>query len=130
MDAHRRWATVRQPVAADGSSLDRPLKSQQRVATTNVVSYIDTMAPSRKHQRTLTKIFEEPTRNDVRWADIEALLRALGAELSEERGARVRVALGDVKAVFHRPHPRPDTDRGALRSVRRFLDAAGIGPEE
>jgi hypothetical protein len=88
------------------------------------------MAPSRKQQRTLTMIFEEPTRRDVRWADIESLMRALGAELSEGRGSRVRVALGDVKAVFHRPHPRPETDRGALRSVRRFLEAAGFGPQE
>ena len=88
------------------------------------------MVPSRKHQRTLKKIFEELTRNDVRWADIKSLMRSLGAELSEGRGSRVRVALGDAKAVFHRPHPRPDTDRGALRSVRRFLEAAGFGPEE
>lgn len=88
------------------------------------------MAPSKKHQRTLKKIYEEPTRNDVRWADIESLMRSLGAELSEGRGSRVRVALGDAKAVFHRPHPKSETDRGALRSVRRFLDAAGIGPEE
>jgi len=88
------------------------------------------MAPSRKHDRTLEKIFEEPTRNDVRWADIESLMKALGAEVSEGRGSRVRVALRGARAVFHRPHPRPETDRGALRSVRRFLRAAGIEPKE
>jgi hypothetical protein len=88
------------------------------------------MAPSKKHRSTQSRIFEEPTRSDVRWTDIESLLKALGAELSEGRGSRVRVALGDVKAVFHRPHPRPDTDRGALKSVRRFLISAGFEPKE
>jgi len=72
------------------------------------------MAPSKKHRTTHSKIFEEPTRCDVRWADIESLLKALGAELSEGRGSRIRVALSGARAVFHRPHPRPVTDRGAL----------------
>ncbi len=94
------------------------------------MSYIDTMAPSKKHTRTLSKIYEEPTRSDVRWADIESLMKALGAELSEGRGSRVRVALRGARAVFHRPHHRPDTDRGALKSVRRFLISAGFEPEE
>jgi hypothetical protein len=95
-----------------------------------MVSYIDTMAPSRKHRRTLARIFEEPARSDVRWSDIESLLKALGAELTEGRGSRIRVALGGTKAVFHRPHPRPETDRGALRSLRRFLILAGFEPKE
>jgi len=81
---------------------------------------------NRRHQRTLLAIFEHPTRPDIRWAEIEALLEALGAEVSEGRGSRVRVALGGVRAVFHRPHPRPLTDRGAVRSVADFLRAAGI----
>jgi hypothetical protein len=81
---------------------------------------------NRRHQRTLLAIFEHPTRPDIRWAEIEALLLALGAEVSEGRGSRVRVALRGVRAVFHRPHPLPMTDRGAVRSVADFLRAAGI----
>ena len=62
--------------------------------------------------------------------DIERLLVALGAELSEGRGSRVRIALNGVRAVFHRPHPHRETDKGALRSMRRFLGEAGIKPEQ
>lgn len=29
-------------------------------------------------------------------------------------------------AVFHRPHPRPNIDKGAIRDLRRFLDNAGV----
>jgi hypothetical protein len=33
-----------------------------------------------------------------------------------------------MDAVFHRPHPEKETDKGALKSVRRFLKEAGIEP--
>ena len=33
-----------------------------------------------------------------------------------------------VDAVFHRPHPQKKTDKGALKSVRRFLKEAGFTP--
>jgi HicA toxin of bacterial toxin-antitoxin, len=88
------------------------------------------MRLSTKHRRTLGDIYEDPVRADIAWADIERLFIALGAELSEGRGSRVRIALNGVRAVFHRPHPRRETDRGALRSVRRFLAEAGVEPEE
>ncbi|MGO9741695.1 MAG: type II toxin-antitoxin system HicA family toxin [Roseiarcus sp.] len=60
------------------------------------------------------------------WSDIESLFTALGAERSEGRGSRVRFLLNGAEAVFHRPHPRPQTDKGALVSVRRFLETAGV----
>jgi predicted HicB family RNase H-like nuclease len=52
---------------------------------------------------------------------VENLFRALGGEVSEGRGSRVQVRLGSNEALFHRPHPKPHTDKGALKSVRRFL---------
>jgi hypothetical protein len=83
---------------------------------------------SKKHRRTLQAIFEEPIRANVNWMDIEAMLRAFGAEISVGKGSRVRIALNNVRAVFHRPHPRKETDKGALRSMRRFLTEAGFTP--
>ena len=60
------------------------------------------------------------------WKDIEALLIALGAELSEGRGSRVRISLNGVRAVFHRPHPKKETNKGAVVSMRRLLKEAGV----
>ena len=90
----------------------------------------DTINLSSKHHKTLLDVFDHPVRSDVKWRDVESLMRALGAEISEGRGSRVRVYLRGVRAVFHRPHPEPDTDKSALRSVRRFLRAAGVKPHD
>jgi len=92
------------------------------------VSKDGTIKLTSKHRKTLAEIFDDPVRSSVKWMDIENLLHALGAELSEGRGSRVRIQLGGVRAVFHRPHPRPDMDKGAVRSMRRFLGEAGINP--
>lgn len=81
-----------------------------------------------KHRRTLQAIFDEPARASILWTDIESLLGTLGAEMSEGSGSRVRIALNGVRAVFHRPHPRKETDKGAVKSMRRFLIEAGVEP--
>lgn len=83
---------------------------------------------NRKHARTLARVFEKPVRSDIPWKDIETLLLACGAEISEGSGSRVRVALSDVRAVFHRPHPKKEADKGSVSSVRRFLSEAGVKP--
>ncbi len=87
------------------------------------------MRLSSKHRKTLRAVFADPARSDVPWADIEKLLDAPGAEITEGRGSRVRIALGGVRAVFHRPHPQRETDKGALKSMRRFLHEAGVQPK-
>jgi len=88
------------------------------------------MRLSGKYQKTLRAIFEDPVRSDVEWTAVENLLIALGAELSEGRGSRVRVYLEGVRAVFHRPHPQKETEKGALKSMGRFLTEAGVQLEE
>jgi hypothetical protein len=81
---------------------------------------------NKKQRLTLQKIFEKPERSDILWQDIEALFSALGAEVTEGKGSRVRVALNDVRAVFHRPHPERVTNKASVRSVRRFLIESGV----
>ena len=79
-----------------------------------------------KHRKTLDQIFQDPVRPDIFWSDIESLLVALGGERSEGRDSSVRIYPNGVRAVFHRPHPQKETDRGTIRSVRRFLIEAGV----
>jgi hypothetical protein len=79
-----------------------------------------------RQRRTLERILAESTPADLRWSEVETLLRAAGAEISEGAGSRVRVALSGVRAVFHRPHPSPAASRGTVRAVRDLLIAAGV----
>ena len=81
-----------------------------------------------KHDRALEAIFADPVRASIHWNDVEALLRNLVADISEGSGSRVRIALNGVRAVFHRPHPRKETDKGTVKSMRRFLTEAGVKP--
>ncbi len=84
---------------------------------------------SRKHDRILQEIFKKPVPSNVDWKDCEKMLLALGAEISEGEGSRVRILLKGVKLVLHRPHPRKEIDKGALVSLRKFLENAGVEPE-
>ncbi len=83
---------------------------------------------SSKHARTLSAIFENPTRANIRWAEIESLFRALGADIKQGSGSRVRILLNGRRMTFHAPHPQPTIVKDAVRSVRRFLKEAGFTP--
>jgi hypothetical protein len=84
---------------------------------------------NKKHEKTLESIFKMPVQAGVLWKDCEKLLIALGAEISEGNGSRVRIALNGVRAVFHRPHPQKEIDKGALVSLRKYLENADIKPK-
>lgn len=81
-----------------------------------------------KHRKTLGAIFASPVRSDIRWADIEELFKASGGTIKEGSGSRVWFIFGKNVATFHRPHPQPNTDKGALKSVKRFFEHIGVRP--
>lgn len=85
------------------------------------------LSMNRRHRRTLEAIFE--VQASLHWRDIEAMLVALDCELVEGRGSRVAVFFSSGRrAVFHRPHPRTQTGRGAVRALREILRTEGIQP--
>lgn len=91
-----------------------------------MVLQCDTMSISKKHTKILEAIFSDPIRANIHWNDIERLFIALGAECSEGRGSRLRVALNGVRAVFHRPHPQKEASKPTVKSVRKFIEEAGV----
>ncbi|MBI5436496.1 MAG: type II toxin-antitoxin system HicA family toxin [Nitrosomonadales bacterium] len=82
----------------------------------------------RKSAKTLALIFARPVPGSIKWRDIESLLVDLGAKLSEREGSRIGVKLFGEVRVFHRPHPSPDTDKGAVESIRKWLENNGVKP--
>jgi HicA toxin of bacterial toxin-antitoxin, len=81
-----------------------------------------------KHLKTLKLIFSRPVSANVRWSEIEALLLELGAKIEEREGSRVLIRLFGGRRVFHRPHPSPMTDKGAIASLRDWLNDNGVKP--
>ena len=82
----------------------------------------------RQHQRTLERIFSHPVSANIKWQDIEALFNSLGAELIEREGSRIEVFLFNEVRVYHRPHPHPDTDKGAVASIKKWLKENEVLP--
>ena len=82
----------------------------------------------KKHQKTIALIFARPVSENVKWKDIEQLFIELGADIVEGEGSRIGVRLFGERRVFHRPHPSPDTDKGAVSSIRRWFEMNGVKP--
>ncbi len=81
-----------------------------------------------KQRKTLEAIFYDPVKSSINWDDIESLLTALDAVKKEASGSRVGFSLNGVDIIVHRPHPQKETDKGAVKSVRKFLVNAGVKP--
>jgi hypothetical protein len=81
-----------------------------------------------RHRKTLAAIFARPTHASIVFADIEALIRALGGTISEREGSRVRIELAGVQWRCHRPHPGKEAKRYQVEEARELLERAGIGP--
>ena len=81
-----------------------------------------------RHRKTLTAIFSNPTPKTLLWADIEALLLAIGCEIIEGDGSRVRFIRDDVMGYFHRPHPKKEAAPYQIRDAKTFLTKLEVTP--
>ena len=86
------------------------------------------MGISAKHRETLTAIFASPTSAAIVFADIEALIKALGGSVSEREGSRVRIKLNGEQWRCHRPHPGKEAKRYQVEEARELLERAGVQP--
>jgi hypothetical protein len=80
------------------------------------------------HQRILEAVFSTPPPRTLDWRDLEGLFIALGAEVIEGHGSRVRFILNNVIGTFHRPHPNIEAQLYQILEARDFLEAAGVKP--
>lgn len=81
-----------------------------------------------KQQKTLAAIFTDPVSGTIEWSAIESLLIAVGCEIIEGSGSRVRFNFKGHVASFHRPHPAKEAKRYQVRDAREFLSQIGVKP--
>jgi hypothetical protein len=79
-----------------------------------------------KQQKTKEAIFSKPILNSVEWSDIESLIHALGGEIKQNKGSRVRIDLNDYSLNIHSPHPQKEVKQYVVKLLREFLEKAGI----
>ncbi|RJP24861.1 MAG: type II toxin-antitoxin system HicA family toxin [Candidatus Omnitrophota bacterium] len=83
---------------------------------------------SGKHEKTLKSIFAHPVPANISFADVASLLIALGADMQEREGSRVRFILQGRMFHTHKPHPKKEMGKMAIHDVREFLEGVGIRP--
>ena len=81
-----------------------------------------------KHRKTLQALFTRPASASVVFADIEALVVALGGTVAEREGSRVRIVLNGEQWRCHRPHPGKEAKRYQVEELRELLERLGIKP--
>lgn len=92
-----------------------------------VVPFFDTMSNmNAAHRKTLIAIFTDPVSKSLEWRRIEALLVAIGCQVIEGNGSRVRFEKDGVVAAFHRPHPAKEAKPYQVRDARQFLESLGV----
>ena len=81
-----------------------------------------------KHRKTLRAIFAKPISPSIVFTDIEALLVALGGQVHEREGSRVKITIKDEQWRCHRPHPGKEAKRYQVEEIRELLERIGVHP--
>jgi len=81
-----------------------------------------------KHRKTLSAIFTKPTRANIKFSDIEALVKALGGEIREGDGSRVVLEIFGKKEYAHRPHPGKEARKYLVEKIREWLTSLEVTP--
>ena len=74
-----------------------------------------------KHRKTLAAIIAKPAKANIKFSDIESLIKALGGEVREGEGSRVVLELSGTREYAHRPHPGKETKKYMVERIREWL---------
>ena len=81
-----------------------------------------------KHRKTLAAIFAKPTKANIKFSDIESLVKALGGEVREGDGSRVVLELSSTREYTHRPHPGKEAKKYMVEKIREWLTNLEMTP--
>lgn len=81
-------------------------------------------------RETLRAILGKPTPKSLNFKAIENLLKALGCEVIEGDGSRMRFVKDQAVLTLHRPHPGKEAKPYQVRDVRNYLIILGVSQED
>lgn len=91
---------------------------------------------SNKHKKTLEKIFEIPTRNDISYREVKSLLEYFGGIIKNGKGSRRKLSIKTEKIAkplvrsFHEPHGSNSFGEDQIERFRLFFTILEITPDK
>lgn len=79
-----------------------------------------------KQKKIFNSLFENPVKKTIKWTDVQGLISALGGEVKQGNGSRVRINLGESSLNIHSPHPHNELKPYQVRAIRTLLKNEGI----
>ncbi len=81
-----------------------------------------------KHAKTKAALFENPVRRDLRFTKVKVLLLALGAQILQREGSRVKITIDRFEVVIHAPHGTEPLKPYQVHALRKLLIDTGVKP--
>ncbi len=81
-----------------------------------------------KHRKAFSAIFTKPTRANIKFSDIESLVKALGGSIREGDGSRVVLELSGTREYTHRPHTGKEAKKYMVEKIREWLTGLEVTP--
>jgi hypothetical protein len=81
-----------------------------------------------RHVKTLEAVYMKPTSGGVLFADLEALLVALGGQIREGAGSRVAFEIKGTRIYLHRRHPGKEAKKYQVEDLRAWFIQQGVTP--
>lgn len=79
-------------------------------------------------KKTLTLVFDEPTRSDITYDAAISLIKAYGGIVKDGAGSRVSIYIRGEIIKFHRPHKK-ELPKYVVDAIRETLGNLGITPK-
>lgn len=83
---------------------------------------------NKKHLKTYNQIFMTPTKSDIKYTDVKALLESEGANYKKGKGSRRKFFFKQQILHIHEPHPQKILPKYAVEAIREFLKNTGVKP--
>ncbi len=82
-----------------------------------------------KQRKILKRIFDKPTKSDIKWQEVVSLLNGVGATIHDSAsGSRVGISYENVRMVLHKPHPQKEINKYVVDDLRDFFTRIGVTP--
>jgi len=81
-----------------------------------------------KHLKKLESVFFTPLKRNIKWSDVEKLIKAVDGTIKQGDGSRIRIDFSGQSLNIHTPHPQKELKPYQVRALRTLFNEVGIQP--